>query len=336
MQATTSAAISTFQRRSLPLPAQYALGILAIGVGAPLVRILETLGLTERFVGSAAARAQRRLARKNPFANYVPTGHDVFVATYAKSGTNWMMQIAHQLAFHGQGEFDHIHCVVPWPDVPGGRGRRYAVPLDVPSVWMASPEQKRIIKTHLNWELIPYSPEARYIAVIRDPKDVFVSNYFFGKGLIGPMIPPPETWYRIFLAGKSPLGGSWAVNAAGYWAQRHRPNVLIVSFKSMKRDLPGTVRKVAEFMNVHATEEVIGEVCAKASFDYMKRIDEKFRPGRTFPWRPEGAMIRKGAQGGSSELLTPERQREIDTRFMAELKQLGSDFPYEEFCDLAR
>ena len=32
---------------------------------------------------------------------------------------------------------------------------------------------------------------------------------------------------------------------------------------------------------------------------------------------------------------TPEQQKEIDTRFMAELEQLGSDFPYQEFCDLA-
>ena len=45
-------------------------------------------------------------------------------------------------------------------------------------------------------------------------------------------------------------------------------------------------------------------------------------------------MMRKGAQGGSSELLSPERQREMDAYFMAELKRLGSDFPYEEFCDV--
>ncbi len=304
------------------------------GAVLPMVRILEMLGRTERAVGSANERRYRKLVKKNPFGSYVPTRHDVFVATYAKSGTNWMMQIAHQLAFHGEGEFDHIHCVVPWPDSPPQMGQ-YAIPLDVPSVWMASPEQKRVIKTHLNWELLPYSPEARYIAVIRDPKDVFVSTYFFAKGIMGPIIPSLETWYRIFLTGKSPLGGSWAVNAAGYWAQRHRPNVLVVSFKSMKRDLKGTVRKVADFMNVRVAEEVSDEVCAKSSFEYMKRIDEKFRPGRMIPWGPEAHMLRKGTQGGSSELLSPAQQREIDACFMAELKGLDCDLPYEEFCDVA-
>jgi hypothetical protein len=334
MQATTNNPVTTFQRKPAPLPLRYAMGVWMYGVVLPMVRVLEMLGRTERAIASVGEKQQRKLAKKNPFGSYIPTEHDVIVATYAKSGTNWMMQIAHQLAFHGQGEFNHIHCVVPWPDSPSQMGK-YAIPLDVPSVWMASPEQKRIIKTHLNWELIPYSPQARYIAVIRDPKDVFVSNYHFVKGIAGPVMPSLDTWYRVFLSGKSPLGGSWAVNAAGYWAQRHRPNVLVLSFKAMKRDLPGTVRKVADFMNVRVPEEVIGEVCAKSSFDYMKRIDEKFRPGRMIPWGPEGSMMRKGTQGGSSELLSPEQQRQIDACFMAELKQLGCDLPYEEFCDLA-
>jgi hypothetical protein len=68
----------------------------------------------------------------------------------------------------------------------------------------------------------------------------------------------------------------------------------------------------------------------------MKKIDHKFRPWRLIPWGKPPAMMRKGAQGGSSELLTPQQQRDIDAYFIAELKRLGSDLPYEEFCDLAR
>ena len=40
------------------------------------------------------------------------------------------------------------------------------------------------------------------------------------------------------------------------------------------------------------------------------------------------------AQGGSSELLSPEQQREMDAYFLGELKRLGSDLPYEEFADV--
>ena len=121
--------------------------------------------------------------------------------------------------------------------------RRYAVPLDQATAWESAPERKRVIKTHFNWDLVPYSPDARYIAVIRDPKDVFVSSYFSGTASTVAAMPGVDTWYRAYLSKNFMMGGSWGVNAAGYWAQRHRPNVLVVSFKSMKKDLRATVRR---------------------------------------------------------------------------------------------
>ncbi len=323
-----------FRRRPLPLPARCLAGAWIHGVLAPAVYVFESLGVTERVVRNANARQQKRLAKKNPFRSYIPDEHDVIVATYAKSGTNWMMQIAHQLLFHGKGEFNHIHEVAPWPDSPAPLGK-YAIPLEDPSVWMASPEKKRVIKTHLNWELIPYAESARYIAVIRDPKDVFVSNYFFAKALGGAAVPSVDTWYRMFVSENFPLGGSWAVNAAGYWAQRNRPNVLVLSFKSMKRDLAGTVRRVAEFLDVRVGEDVLESVCTRAGFSYMKDNDAKFSVWKMTPWSSYGTMVRKGQQGGSSELLSAEQQRHIDRYFMGELKRLGCDLPYDEFCDLA-
>ena len=122
---------------------------------------MEALGKGEKLMQGTYQRQQARWREKNPFGSYSPNEHDIIVATYAKSGTNWMMQIAHQLAFHGKGEFAHIHEVVPWPDSAPPLGK-YAIPVEDPSVWMASPEKKRVIKTHLNWEFIPYSEKARY------------------------------------------------------------------------------------------------------------------------------------------------------------------------------
>jgi hypothetical protein len=308
------------------------------GVACPLIKTAETFGFAGRILGAAGQRREKELVKKNPFRAYVPGKQDVFVMTYAKSGTNWMMQIAHQLIHHGAGEFNHLHELVPWPDIEAMPVflRRYAIPLKDADIWKTAPERKRVIKTHFNWDLLPYSPDARYIAVIRDPKDAFVSSYFFVKdGVMGPAMPSVDTWYKLFLSEQFMIGGSWAVNAAGYWAQRHLPNVLIVSFKSMKRDLRGAVLKVAEFLEINVSAAVIDEVCRRSSFEYMKQIDHKFHIGKMIAWRKPGAMMRKGTQGGSSELLTPERQREMDAYFMAELKRLDSDFPYEEFADLA-
>jgi Sulfotransferase domain len=334
-----AAQVTTFQRRMPPLAMRIAMGLVMYGIGAPIIRTLDRFGRAPRMLARGAARRSQKLKASNPLNHYTSTHHDVFVAAHVKSGTNWMMQIAHQLLFHGDGEYDHIHSVVPWPDIAHMSPlKHYAIPIDDPSVWRASPEQKRVIKTHYDWDWLPYSPEARYIIVIRDPKDVFVSSYhFFVKQ--GPLAFTKfsvETWLDVFLSTGMGAWSSWPQNTAGYWAERARPNVLIVSFKTMKQDLRGTVKKVAAFLDVHAGDDIIDRVCEKSSFDYMKRIDHKFRAWDMVPWASTAApMMRKGGTAGSSELLSLQQQQRIDQQSLADLRKLGSDFPYEEFCDLS-
>jgi hypothetical protein len=94
------------------------------------------------------------------------------------------------------------------------------------------------------------------------------------------------------------------------------------------------VRKVAEFLDLHLNEEAMSEACSKSSFAYMKRMESKFEMWDLVPWRKHSSMIRKGAQGASSEMLGVQQQREMDAYFIAELKRLGSDLPYEEFADI--
>jgi len=327
-----------YKRKAPPLAVQVLMGVIMDGLMQPVIRLQERRGAAVGMMERIAASQQMGLRKRNPFRHYVPGPQDVFVMTFAKSGTNWMMQIAQQLIYHGKSEYDHLHDLVPWPDTTAMPFlKKYAIPIEEATHWQQSPERLRVIKTHFNWDMLPYSEQAKYIAVIRDPKDIFVSNYVFVRdGVYGPAMPTVDTWFELFLLPNFPIGGSWAVNTAGYWAVRNRPNVLIASFKEMKRDLRGTVLKVADFLKITVSDDVINEVCRKSSFEYMKAIDQKFAIGKMIAWRKPGAMIRKGSQGGSSEMLSPERQRQIDEHFMAELKRLGSDFPYEEFCTLAK
>jgi hypothetical protein len=329
----TKAAMVPYKRTPPPLVMRVVFVAILAAMGL-VMWFLQRFKIEGKVFRAMRQRHRREIRTNNPFKGYVPTDRDVFVVTYVKSGTNWMMQLAHQLLFHGAGEYEHIHSVVAWPDIDLMNLKGYAIPLRDPRVWQASPEGKRVIKTHFAWEDVPYSPDAKYIVVIRDPKDVFVSSYhFFVKN--GPLAYTnlsPTNWLEIYLSDQFFMVGSWAAATAGYWAQRNKPNVLICSFKDMRRDLEGTVRRVAEFLGVEASPALVRRVTELSSFDYMKTIDDKFSMGTFMSVRPAGGMIRKGADGGSSELLTAAQARRIDEYFMEELKTLGSDFPYEEFC----
>ena len=42
---------------------------------------------------------------------------DIWISVPVKSGTNWMMNIVHQLLTGGDADFDSIYGVVPWPEL---------------------------------------------------------------------------------------------------------------------------------------------------------------------------------------------------------------------------
>jgi hypothetical protein len=257
---------------------------------------------------------------------YVPAATDVLICSYFKSGTNWTMQMAVQVAFRGRAEFEHIHDIVPWPDVP--RRAQFAVPLEDDGPRSAAPTGLRVIKTHLALGAVPFSPVARYICVIRDPKDVFVSSYHFSRAtVLGPLMPSVRNWLDAYLSPDTPLG-SWAEHVASYWRVRHEPNVLFLTYESMRGDLPGTVDRIAAFMGVALTPDERAAVIERSTFDYMKKIGHKFDPAGA-PWsNARGAMMRRGERGSAGELLSAADQRRIDDYWRAELTRIGCDFPY--------
>lgn len=293
----------------------------------PIFWIVYKLGYGPRLWGKIGQRVRRSLLDGHDFGDYQPTEHDVIVCTYAKCGTNWTMQIAHQIATLGEGEFRHIHDVVPWPDFAK---QELTIPLDDPTPIRESPTGLRVIKTHLERHRVPYDKKARYICVLRDPKDAFASNYpFIRDVMFGPLTPPVEIWLELFCSENFFM--LWGEHLASYWKERATPNFLILTFEEMKADLEGSVKRIADFMGVTLDEEQLAAVCEKSSFAYMKGIGDRFDPPALTPFSSsQRTMIRRGVSGGSSELLSPEQQRFVDEYFRADLAKRGCDFPYDE------
>lgn len=312
------------RRKSFSPWARYPSLALLYGVLVPVAKLAEKAGMWSR----VRKRTTRRHDIYGSFGDYHATAHDVFACVYFKSGTNWMMQTALQVVHRGGAQFEHIHDLVPWPDSPAPR---YAVQLPDETAWKNCPTGLRVIKTHLEFARVPYSPEARYISMVRDPKDVCVSAYHFLRAeVLGPMMPSVENFVHYFLSPSFQFC-PWAEYVDGYWRIRDRPNVLFMTYEEMRGDLPAAVRRIAALLAIDLTEAELDSVSRQSSFDHMKSIGHKFDTGMIVPWaKPEGAMIRRGSVRGSSELLTAALQRRIDDHFRGELKRLRCDFPYDQ------
>ena len=295
------------------------LGALVLGVYWPITKLFPSWW--PRFVGRTVTRFLSEFPK-----TFEPGESDVLICSYYKSGTNWTMQIAVQIAHRGRAEFEHIHDLVPWPDMSRRAG--FSVPLDVEPQRRA-PTGLRIIKTHLAIDDLPYSRAARYICVVRDPNDVFVSSYHFTRAMVlGPLMPSVGRWLDTFLSKDAPMG-SWARHLSSGWRLRDAGNVLFLTYDSMRADLGAAVDKIAAFLEVQLTPEERAAVVERSSFAYMKRIERKFEaPGA--PWsKSTGSMMRRGESGASGELITRDQQLRIDDYWRAELERIGCDFPYD-------
>lgn len=59
--------------------------------------------------------------------------------------------------------------------------------------------------------------------------------------------------------------------------------VLFQTYRDMKQDPQGTIRRIADLMEVGLTEEEFATVRKKRLFGYMRSIDERFYPDMLTP-----------------------------------------------------
>jgi hypothetical protein len=295
-----------------------------------LAKAAAAMGLERRFL--LAMFKRRPSIESRAFRGYTPTKHDVLAATWTKSGTNWIMQICQQIAWRGEAEFGHIHEVVAWPEVKLGG----LVDFHDLTPQQASPTGLRVIKTHLPQRFVPYNEDATYFTIVRDPKEVFCSSFPFVRGLTGLEDRITlDLWVDLFLDPDG-IGVRWAEHTSSWWALHEQANVLMLSFRAMKADLPAHVDRVAEVMGVSLSAAERDRVIERSGFSYMKEHELQFAAPRMPFARPERhpPMIRRGVAGGSDELLSRPQQAAIDSFCQKQLERLGSDFPYAEWFDV--
>jgi aryl sulfotransferase len=255
---------------------------------------------------------------------------DIIIATYGKAGTSWTQQMIAQMMFGGDPELA-VAEMSPWLD------------LRVPPKQVKLPEveaqtHRRFLKTHLPVDALVFSPQAKYIYIGRDGRDVVWSLYNHHAnandlwydalnntpGRVGPPIDPPpadirQYWHDWMDRDGYPFWAFWE-NVRSWWAIRDLPNVMMIHFADLKRDMPGEMRKIAAFLDIEIDETRWDTIVEYCSFDWMKAHATKSVPlGGAFWDAGAEVFINKGVNGRWKDTLTADESARYEARAKAEL-----------------
>ncbi|KAG8192699.1 hypothetical protein JTE90_009723 [Oedothorax gibbosus] len=285
--------------------------------------------------------------------DYKPKPGDVFICTYPKCGTTWVQNIALYIFRKGkelEDPLDVLRCT-PFIDKLGQQG-------------IERMPRPGAFKTHLPFSHIPYSSEAKYIFVARNPKDCCTSFFHHTK-----MLPGFGFWngtfdefFEVFMEGEVEYG-DYFDHLLSWYPHRNDPNVFYTTFENMKNNASAVTLDLAKFLGeeyIEAIEKdsaVLDNILLYSGLDYMKKNEiwnpkyiteskqelfdsyDGFRYGDEFLETldapkdlPDTIFVRKGVVGDWKNHLSPEQNERLERRFLERLKgtEVLQWYPIEE------
>tara|TARA_R110002072_G_scaffold109341_2_gene236695 strand:- start:1470 stop:2372 length:903 start_codon:yes stop_codon:yes gene_type:complete len=255
---------------------------------------------------------------------------DIVISSYAKSGTTWLQQIIAQLLFNGE-EGMEVAEMSPWLDLR-------VPPKEVKLPVVEAQTHRRFLKTHLPVDTLVFSEKAKYLYIGRDGRDVLWSLYNHHStankiwyealnetpGRDGPPIEPPPSsivqYYHDWLDKDGHPWWQFWENVRSWWAIRNLPNVYLLHFANLKNDMPGEIRRIADFIETPIDEERWESILRQCSFDYMKVNATKSTPlGDAFWDGGAQTFVHKGTNGRWRETLSAQEVSKYERRAALEL-----------------
>jgi hypothetical protein len=200
-------------------------------------------------------------------------------------------------------------------------------PLAEVTASLATQTHRRFIKTHTPLDGLPLHPDATYLMVGRDPRDVMISwehhdanmdiEYFLklraaavGNADLAELpawrVPSedPVERFRSFVmdesSGSPPTLMSVLHHLDTGWQRRRDPNVALFHYADFTADLPGELLRLARVLQIPCSPERARDLAPEASLTRMREravADERTR-GSPGIWKAGvGAFYRSGAFG---------------------------------------
>jgi hypothetical protein len=238
------------------------------------------------------------------------------------------MNIVYQLLNGGSADFQDIYAEVPWIEFLSRPNQPIQEVVDRVAAMPAN--CRRAFKTHSPPPRVPFhqcgsGKEVKYVVVVRNPEEALVSfRPFIGEHT--------DEWFELWQVPREALyreefssfysevvdakrmQGMFFGFLAAWWPLRREPNVLFLHYADMKRDHEGSIKKLAQFLNIEPTVDQWPAILKYTSFAWMKQHEDKFEVSSAgdVPVLKSGAMIRKGEAGKAhADGMTPDIARHL-------------------------
>lgn len=237
---------------------------------------------------------------------------DVFLTSYPRSGNTWTRFLVGNLVYPSEPvTFLNLERLVPDMYKRSDRTLRRL-------------HRPRILKSHECFD-----PRYRKIIyVVRDPRDVAVSNFYWEMKQrsmddsypIDQFVPrwmEPVYWPRV---------GSWGDHVTSWLSTRRgKEGFLLLRYEDMLADPAREMEKVAQLLGIDPTAERVARAVELSSAERMRRL-EKEQGGKwvqTKYTRLDKNFVRKAGSGDWREVLPAESVRVIEAAWGNIMKTLG-------------
>lgn len=243
---------------------------------------------------------------------------DVFLVSYPRVGSNWVRFLICNLMRPEEGL-----------SLPSAEARIPGVYVN-PDHLLRSLQRPRILKSHEPFD----SRYPRIIYIVRDPRDVAVSRYYFTLKWRG--IPdgyPFEAFVkeRFLVSGNAVLNtGTWGDHVFGWLAARAgRSEFLLVRYEDLKRDTAFELQRIASLLRVETSPERIQRVIDLSSFERMRHLDST----EPLKWlkqaRSDVPFVREGRSGGWKTVLSEGAVASIESAWWPLMQLLDYELTIE-------
>ncbi|GFX40249.1 sulfotransferase 1E1 [Trichonephila clavipes] len=309
--------------------------------------------------------------------NFTFKDEDILVVSFPKTGTTWLQEIIYSI-LNGVDEtssqsledrFPYLEFIYPGlKSIQKMEGQRL-IKTHLPYSLLPEDIHKKNVKFQLSdleckisfekrltttgmaavsAEVLPFGGKfflnpifACYLIfyIMRNPKDVVVSYYHFVRMMtVSDYSGNFENFFQEFLSDKVPYGPIWK-HYQEMWDHLNEANIFILFYEDLHKDIQGTIKKIATFLDRDVSDEEINDIVDHCSFHNMAQnpnVNYQHWDDLGIRKIHEAKFMRKGEIGDWKNYFTSEMCQSMDLWIEDNLKEISPFFNYDNFKSNAK